>query len=61
MPFVDGSKRISHAAMELLRRMNGVKITGSVDEQERMFIALASSQMQRDKFTEGVRNHIQPL
>lgn len=32
-PFVDGNKRIGHAAMETLLVLNGFEISASVDEQ----------------------------
>src|SRR5262245_61394807 len=33
-PFIDGNKRIGHAAMEVMLLLNGHEIVGSVDEQE---------------------------
>src|SRR5471032_57962 len=35
-PFVDGNKRIGHAAMETFLLLNGFEIDASVEEQERL-------------------------
>ena len=39
-PFIDGNKRIGHAAMEVFLMLNGFEISASVDEQERLFSEL---------------------
>jgi death-on-curing protein len=57
--FADGNKRVSHAAMELFLRLNGYRLVGDVDEQERVFLAVAASEMTREEFIEWVREHIQ--
>ncbi len=41
-PFVDGNKRVGHAAMETLLLLNGVEIDASTDEQEQLVLALAA-------------------
>ena len=33
-PFIDGNKRIDHAAMEVFLVLNGFEINASIDEQE---------------------------
>ncbi|CAN5571908.1 type II toxin-antitoxin system death-on-curing family toxin [soil metagenome] len=40
-PFIDGNKRIGHAAMEVFLMLNGFEVASSVDEQESMFLDLA--------------------
>ncbi|HZP83492.1 MAG TPA: type II toxin-antitoxin system death-on-curing family toxin [Chthonomonadaceae bacterium] len=60
-PFIDGNKRAGHGAVELLLRLNGYRIVGELEEQERMFLALAAGEMEREAFVEWVREHIQPL
>jgi death-on-curing family protein len=35
-PFIDGNKRIAHAAMETFLVLNGFDIVAAVDEQERL-------------------------
>jgi len=36
-PFVDGNKRVAHAAMEVLLFLNGCEINATVDEQKNCF------------------------
>ena len=57
-PFVDGNKRVGHAAMETFLILNGYEIVCSVDEQERVMLELAAGQMSRIKFSEWLNNHI---
>ncbi len=37
-PFVDGNKRVGHAAMEVFLVLNGREIEADVDEQEHYFV-----------------------
>ncbi len=57
-PFVDGNKRIGHAAMEVFLVINGFEINAEVDKQEKVILQLASGLMKRDEFTEWLGNHI---
>ena len=57
-PFVDGNKRVGHAAMEMMLQFNGHEIAASVDEQEKIILALAAGQMDREPFTEWLRAHV---
>ena len=57
-PFVDGNKRIGHAAMETFLVLNGFEINASVDEQERIILQLAASDLDRDEFTKWLHAHI---
>lgn len=57
-PFVDGNKRIGHAAMETFLILNGFEIEASVDQQERIILDLADGKLDREKFTEWLSNHI---
>lgn len=57
-PFVDGNKRIGHAAMEIFLMLNGLEIQASVNLQEATILAVASGEMDRETFTEWVRNHV---
>ncbi len=57
-PFVDGNKRIGHAAMEVFLILNGAEILAPVDEQEAAILQLASSSLSREGFTEWVRSHV---
>ena len=57
-PFVDGNKRVGHAAMETFLILNGYEIISSVDEQERVMLELASGKMSRINFSEWLNNQI---
>ena len=41
-PFVDGNKRVGHAAMATFLVLNGTEIQAGVDEQERLMLDLAA-------------------
>ena len=56
-PFVDGNKRIGHAAMEVFLVLNGFEIDASVDEQERVVLAVASGSLTREAFTDWIEQH----
>lgn len=58
-PFVDGNKRIGHAALEVTLVLNGFELSASVDEQERCVLALASGTLSRAEFTQWVIEHVQ--
>jgi death-on-curing protein len=55
--FVDGNKRIGHAAMETFLVLNGHELNASVDEQEQVILQLAAGTLGRPAFTEWVRTH----
>lgn len=57
-PFVDGNKRIGHAAMATFLVLNGLDISASVDEQEQIVLALASSELERSQFVEWLKQHV---
>lgn len=48
--FVDGNKRIGHAAMEVFLVVNGLEIKATSDEQEDVVLAVASGEMARADF-----------
>ena len=56
--FADANKRVGHAAMETFLLMNGHEFDADVDEQERVVFAVAGSKMEREEFTDWVRQHI---
>ena len=58
-PFVDGNKRVGHAAMETFLVLNGWELSAGVDEQERMVLGLASDGVTREQFTTWVQSHLQ--
>jgi len=57
-PFVDGNKRIGHAAMETFLILNGFEIEASVDEQEQIILQLASGELNRETFTAWLTDHV---
>ena len=56
-PFVDGNKRVGHAALVVTLRLNGHFLIASVDEQERVMLDLAAGRLTREKFTQWVQAH----
>jgi death on curing protein len=57
-PFVDGNKRIGHAAMETFLFLNGFEIEASVDEQEEVILRVAAGILDRNGFTEWLRYRV---
>jgi death-on-curing protein len=57
-PFLDGNKRLGHAAMETFLVLNGHEVVATVAEQERVLLAVASGEMNREAFTEWLRAHV---
>ncbi len=60
-PFVDGNKRVGHAAMETFLVLNGAEIDASLDEQERVMLDLAAGRIDRDRLVNWLRQHLKPL
>ena len=60
-PFVDGNKRVAHAAMEIFLVLNGLEINAPVDEQEKLFLDLASGKVSRKDLTEWLQRKTVPL
>ncbi len=57
-PFIDGNKRIGHAALEAMLMLNGFQLDASVDEQESMVLSLAAGQIDRETFTDWVKRRV---
>ena len=57
-PFVDGNKRIGHAAMEVFLFLNGYEIDAPIDEQERVILQLAAGDLDRREFTDWLRTRM---
>lgn len=60
-PFVDGNKRIGHAAMETFLVLNGWEFVATVDEQEQVILNLAAGHLEREDFVAWVASRIQPI
>lgn len=56
-PFVDGNKRTGHAATETFLVLNGMEINASMDEQERVVLAIASVELGREAFVEWLQQN----
>ena len=57
-PFIDGNKRIGHAAMEIFLILNGYEISANVDEQVDIILGVASGNVDRNAFTKWLYEHI---
>jgi death-on-curing protein len=57
-PFIDGNKRVGHAAMETFLILNGFEIDADIDEQERLVLHIASGKLSREEFTSWLGRHI---
>jgi death-on-curing protein len=57
-PFLDGNKRVGHAAMEVYLFLNGYQLNAPVDEQERIILDLAAGKLSRADFTSWVAAHV---
>ena len=57
-PFIDGNKRVGHAAMETFLVLNGLELVVTVDVQEACILQLASGDMIRQEFTNWVVSHV---
>ena len=60
-PFVDGNKRIGHAAIEALLMINEYEISCDVDEQEQVILAVACGQKSREELAEWLESRIVPF
>ena len=59
--FVDGNKRIGHAAMEVFLSLNGYEFQATVDEQERLMLDVAAGVTDRSALTRWVRERLAKL
>lgn len=56
--FVDGNKRVAHAAMAVFLVLNGQEMGASVDEQERLMMELAAGNLGREDVVEWLSAHV---
>ncbi len=54
-PFVDGNKRIGHAAIDVMLMLNGFELRADVDDTERMILGVAAGATSREQLLEWVR------
>jgi len=57
-PFLDGNKRVGHAALETVLILNGYELSAGVDEQESVVLDVARGELRREEFTEWVQRHV---
>jgi death-on-curing protein len=57
-PFIDGNKRVGHAALEVMLLLNGAELNATVDEGEQIILAVASGHADRAVLTRWVEAHI---
>lgn len=57
-PFLDGNKRIAHAAMAVFLDLNGFTLEATVDEQEQLMLDLATGDLNRNELTVWLASHV---
>ena len=60
-PFVDGNKRVGHAALEAMLMLNGLELSASVDDGESEVLAVASGARTREEFQAWVEARLVPF
>jgi death on curing protein len=59
-PFVDGNKRVAHAAMEVFLALNRFELHADIDEQETLFLNLARGRSSRPELEAWLERHPTP-
>lgn len=59
-PFIDGNKRIGHAALEATLMLNGYELVVGIDAAEEEILAVAAGQRTRGELQAWVEKHMQP-
>lgn len=57
-PFLDGNKRIGHAAMETFLMLNGFELFATVGEAQETILSVAAGSCTREKFLDWVKTHV---
>jgi death-on-curing protein len=57
-PFLDGNKRVGHAAMETFLVLNGFELDAAVEQQEELMLALAAGELDRPDLVRWVSEHL---
>lgn len=60
-PFIDGNKRVGHAAMETFLVINGWELSADVDDAENVILSLAAGELSREELSEWVTSHVRRL
>jgi death-on-curing protein len=56
-PFIDGNKRIGHAAMDVVMLLNGVELVAGVDESEAIVLQIATGALHREGLARWLAEH----
>lgn len=56
-PFLDGNKRVAHAAMEVFLNLNGLELAADIEEQEALFLDLAAGASSRQQLQAWLEAH----
>jgi death-on-curing protein len=59
-PFLDGNKRVGHAAIVAFLRLNGQRLVATVDEAERIILGVASGELSREEFVHWIKTRSDP-
>ena len=60
-PFVDGNKRVGHAAMETFLMLNGWELSADVDEAESFFLNLSAGDFERDDLVAWINANLSTI
>ena len=60
-PFLDGNKRVGHAAMDTFLVLNGEEADAPVDDQERLIMDLAAGHISRSPLADWLRHHVKSV
>ncbi|MEZ6068717.1 MAG: type II toxin-antitoxin system death-on-curing family toxin [Pirellulales bacterium] len=60
-PFVDGNKRIGHAAMETFLFLNGWELSAGVDDAENVIVKLAAGDVSRQELLDWIAANIREV
>lgn len=60
-PFVDGNKRVGHAALETFLVLNGSELDAPVTEAEQVILEVAAGKRGREEFLEWVRRRLRSV
>jgi death on curing protein len=60
-PFLDGNKRLGHAAMEAFLLRNGYELVADTDEQESLMLSIASGASTRELLARWCAQHIRKI
>lgn len=59
-PFVDGNKRVGHAALETFLMLNRFHLQSDIDDAERIVLAVAAGGCDREEFERWIRDSMHP-